>query len=190
MRRAEPGEPSRFFLESAERLREAGRSGPVLDLACGRGRHALASAALGCRAVAVDRSREALAALGEAAAARRLHVDRVRADLETEHGTPFAPGVFGAVLVFRFLFRPLSGAIVDALRPGGLLIYETFTQRQRNLPYGPGNPAFLLAEGELPKLFPELEVVVYREGLVEGGRSDRQPEHLAQLVARKPARAD
>ena len=167
-------EPSPFFRAHTGALREAARLGPVLDLACGEGRYALATAALGIPCVAMDRSAPALRSLAGRARPRALPAWPVRADLETPHGIPARPGVFGAVLVFRFLYRPLAPAIADALRPGGLLLYETFTHRQRELGQGPVNPAFLLDEGELPRLFPGLEVLCYEEGL------------LASLAARKP----
>jgi SAM-dependent methyltransferase len=173
--------PSPFFLAWHGELREAAKRGPVLDLACGEGRHALATAALGARAVALDRDAAALAALARRAFREALPALPVRADLETGLGLPFRERSFGAILVFCYLWRPLAPALAAALRPGGLLLYETFTLHQRELGYGPRNPAFLLEERELPRLFPELEVLHYEEGL----RSQGRPAHLASLAARR-----
>ena len=114
---------------------------------------------------------------------RGLPVQGLRADLETPHGIPVRPGSCGAILVFRFLFRPLAPAIAAALAPGGLLLYETFTVDQRSLPQGPRNPAFLLEHGELPRLFPTLEVLEAWEGI----RSGPEPEAVASLCARRRA---
>jgi SAM-dependent methyltransferase len=177
----EPAEPSPFFVENASRLREAARLGVVCDLACGRGRHALAAARLGARVVAIDRSREALGELAAAAGRQRLAVQALRADLETAAGLPLRPRSCGAILVFRFLFRPLASAIAECLAPGGLLLYETFTIHQREVAYGPRNPAFLLEPGELVRLFPALDVLRASEGWTEGPR----PEALARLAARR-----
>ena len=71
------------------------------------------------------------------------------------------------MLVFNYLHRPLMPAIVDAVEPGGVLIYETFTagQAQRGRPT---NPAFLLRDGELPALVAPLAVLRAREGDFEG----------------------
>ena len=88
----------------------------------------------------------------------------------------------GALLVFRYLHRPLCAALAASLRPGGLLLYETFTTAQRELGYGPRNPAFLLEPGELPRLFPELEILETWEGLSPGPT----PSALARLLARRP----
>jgi SAM-dependent methyltransferase len=177
-------EPSAFFLAQTARLREAARLGPVVDLACGRGRHALAAAARGARVIGFDRDRDHLRRLRRVAAERRLPLHAVRADLEGGHGIPVRAGTCGAILVFRFLFRPLADAICEALRPSGLLLYETFTVHQTRFGRSPSNPSFLLAEGELRELFPKLEILEYWEGVT----GEEQPEAVARLVARRPDR--
>jgi SAM-dependent methyltransferase len=178
------GAPSPHLLAVLSRLREAAALGPVLDLACGRGRNALAAAEAGIAVVGVDRDPLALSELCGEARARRLRVSGLRADLESGAGIPVRPGTCGAILVFRFLFRPLAPAIEAALAPGGLLLYETFTVHQRSLGHGPRNPAFLLEPGELPRLFPGLEVLAASEGISEGP----PPQALARLAARRPFR--
>lgn len=175
--------PSPFVAAQEPALRAAARHGLVLDLACGRGRHARLLAGWGLRVVALDRSREALAVLTDAAHAEELPIAPLRADAETAHGLPFRPGTFAAIVVTRFLFRPLAPVLAALLRPRGLLVYETFTIRQRELGQGPRNPAFLLDEEELPRLFPGLAVERYETGL----REDGSPEWVASLTARKPS---
>ena len=78
------------------------------------------------------------------------------------------PGSCGAILVFRFLFRPLAPAISAALAPGGLLLYETFTVAQRALGSGPRRAEFLLEPGELRALFSDLEPLEHWEGRSDG----------------------
>jgi tellurite methyltransferase len=173
--------PSPFFRLHLERLRASSQLGPALDLACGRGRHALALAAAGGRAIGVDRDASALLALRQRALVAHLPVDTLRADLETRSGIPFKSGSCGAILVFRFLFRPLAESIRTTLAPGGLLLYETFTTEQLRLGRGPRNPAFLLRPGELRELFAGLQIVDFWEGITGGER----PEAMARLVARR-----
>jgi len=175
-------EPSRFFLDNAARLHAAAAEGPVVDLASGRGRHARLAGDWGLRTIALDRNPDFLRQLTAAARRRRLPLEAIRADLETEHEIPLMPNSCGAILVFRFLYRPLASAIESRLRPGGLLLYETFTEQQLELDWGPRRRAFTLALGELPGLFPNLLVEAYEEGIVAGAR----PEACARLVARKP----
>jgi SAM-dependent methyltransferase len=176
------GKPSKLFLDHLEQIREANALGPVVDLACGRGRHALAAAREGLGVVAVDRNAESLAELAASARAEGLVLDIVRADLETGSPIPLAPAGCGAILVFRYLHRPIMGELAAALAPGGLLLYETFTVHQRELGYGPSRDEFLLQPGELPGLFPALEVSHHWEGRIESPRE----AHVAQLVARRP----
>ena len=155
--------PASWLLENAD-LIPRGRS--VLDLASGRGRHTLHLAALGWRVHAVDRDPEALAALLEASCGFSGEVTTERLDLET--GRPSLGGQrYGAVLVFNYLHRPLMPTIVDAVEPGGVLIYETFTvgQARRGRPT---NPSFLLRDGELPTLVGPLAILRAREGDFEG----------------------
>ena len=179
-------ETSSFFDAALPRIRETRPLGPVLDLACGRGRHALACAEAGLPTLALDRDAGALSELAARASASSVAAPgsllAARCDLESGLGIPVRPGSCGTILVFRFLFRPLAGAITAALAPGGLLVYETFTRAQRTLGYGPKRDAFLLAEGELPGLFPELECVEYGEGLIDAPT----PRHTARLIARRP----
>jgi SAM-dependent methyltransferase len=164
-----------------DELSGAHARGPIVDLACGRGRNALAIAAR-VPVLGVDRSAEFLAELRGASRARGLPVGAVRADLESAPGPPLAEGRCGALIVCRYLHRPLAPALEALLAPGGWLLYETFTIYQRDLGYGPENPAFLLKPGELPTLFPRLEIVHHWEGITD----EPKPAAVARLAARRP----
>ena len=84
---------------------------------------------------------------------------------------PPAPDSFDAIVVARFLERALCPAIAAALRPGGVLFYQTFTA-------GLANPDYLLGPNELLALFPTLAVCSYREPspVGVGGESERAGE--------------
>jgi tellurite methyltransferase len=163
-------------------LRGAAALGPVVDLACGRGRNALAIAARGIPVLGVDRSAELLGELCRAARERRLPIRAVRADLESAPAPPLADCRCGALVVCRYLHRPLAPALETLLAPGGWLVYETFTIHQRDLGYGPEHPSFLLHPGELLTLFPRLAIAHYWEGKTDEAR----PAAVARLAARKP----
>jgi tellurite methyltransferase len=176
-------DPSPLVVAHLDALRAGAAVGPVVDLACGRGRNALAIAAHGITVLGVDRSAEFLVELCAAGRARALPVRAVRADLESAPALPLAEGRCGALVVCRYLHRPLAPALEALLAPGGWLLYETFTIHQRELGYGPENPDFLLKPGELPALFPGLEVALHWEGTSDEPR----PAAVARLAARKPA---
>lgn len=167
--------PSSWLLETAEVLPpERGRA---LDVACGRGRHALLLAAAGFAVDAVDRDEAALAFLRATADRLELPVSTALVDLEA--APALERGAYALVAVFHYLHRPLFPALVASLAPGGLLLYETFTVDQAALGK-PRDPAHLLEHGELPRLVAPLEIVRGRDGLYEG-------RHVAAVAARAPA---
>ena len=170
--------PSDWLLDHRALL-AAGRR--ALDVASGDGRHALVVASWGLAVRAVDRDRAALARLRAAAARQGLVVETAVVDLE-RGAVSLGEAAFGAVMVFRYLHRPLFPALVRALEPGGVLLYETFTRAHAAVRPRPSNPAFLLAPGELPTLVAGLEILDAREGEVRGA-------HVASIAARKPRRA-
>jgi len=89
---------------------------------------------------------------------------------------------FSGVLVFRYLHRPLFASIKQAILPGGIIIYETFTQG--NEKYGrPKNPDFLLAKGEIVEQFKDWQILHQFEGVVE---NNGNKQAIAQIVAIKP----
>lgn len=150
--------PSAWILRFAH-LVPAG--GTVLDLACGRGRHARHFAAKGHRVTAVDRDREALAALSAVS-----EIETVAADLEDGGRWPLEFRTFDAVIVANYFYGPLFGHIVDSVAMGGVLLYETFARG--NEAFGkPANPDFLLQPGELlDAVRGKLRVVAYEDGIV------------------------
>lgn len=131
----------------------------VLDLACGTGRHARWLAAAGHRVTAVDRDALALTELARTPG----DIEILQADLETGPW-PLEGRLFDAVLVTNYLWRPRLDAVVDAVAPGGWLVYETFAAGQEALGR-PSRPDFLLQSGELlERLRDRLRVVAYEEG--------------------------
>lgn len=169
--------PAPFLVQKVSLLPPSGR---VLDVAMGGGRNALHLASLGYQVTGVDISPVAVARCRAAAEARGLHVEAVCADLET---SPLPQGPFDVVLNFYYLQRDLCPRLVEALRPGGVLVFETFTLGQRVFGWGPQREEHLLRPGELPQLFPDLETLLYRQGVVEGERGKKA---VASLIGRKP----
>jgi SAM-dependent methyltransferase len=159
-----PAHPASWLIDNIDRMPRGRR---VLDVASGRGRHALHLAAAGWRVHAVDRDAAALAALRQSAGGLPGVVTTEVIDLETEIPPSLGVEQYGTVLVFNYLHRPLMPAIVAAVEPGGVLIYETFTSGQAARGR-PTSPAHLLRDGELPTIVAPLVVRRAREGDVDG----------------------
>jgi rhodanese-related sulfurtransferase len=168
-----PAGPSPWLLSHTALVPPGAR---VLDVACGRGRHALLLAAAGSMVRAVDGDPDRVARLSALARRLRLPLDAEVMDLESGP-VDLGDGERDLVLVFNYLHRPLFPSLARALRPGGVLLYETYTREQARLGR-PTNPDHLLEPGELPGLVAPLEVIREREGEFDGA-------HLASVAARK-----
>ncbi len=131
--------------------------GRALDLACGLGANARVLAAAGLDTEAWDVSPVAIGRLQALAAAEGLRITATACDLLE---TPPTPQSFDVIVVAYFFERALLPALAAALRPGGLLFYETFTQRSA---HGPSNPDWKLADNELPSALPGLRLRYYRD---------------------------
>jgi len=166
--------PTRWLVDHAHVLPATGRA---LDVACGSGRNALWLAARGLDTLALDRNVTAVEGVRDAAAHDALPLVAEVVDLEVENATlPVA--AFDIVVVVHYLHRPLFPALKAALRPGGLLVYETFTRAQAARGR-PTNPAFLLESGELRQLVAPFQILADREGDFDG-------KMLASVIAARP----
>jgi len=167
-------DPCNWLVDSARVLP---RAGIALDVACGHGRNAIWLAEHGLRTIGVDRDESAVAWVNQEATRRVLPLWAQVVDLES--GPPFIePDSFDLVVVVHYLHRPLFPSLVAALRPGGMLVYETFTRTQAARGK-PTNPAFLLEPGELAELVRPLDVLASREGQFD-------ERMVASVVARRP----
>ena len=166
--------PDDWLTEHRELL--AGRGRRALDLACGWGQNALWLAEQGYEVDAVDISGVALARGREEAARRGLRVRFIQADLD-DYRLPVA--AYDLIVVFYYLERRLIPDLRAALRPGGLLVYETFNQAIRTL-RPEIQPRYLLEAGELQRLFAGWEMLDHHDG--------RPGKEMASgIVARRPA---
>ena len=160
--------PSRWV----ERWAPLIRHGTVLDVACGRGRHARYFLARGLAVVAIDREPQ------DIPGARFI-----LADLEDGSPWPLAGARFEGIVVTNYLHRPLLATLKDSLAENGVLIYETFMLGNER--YGrPSNPAFLLRPGELLEAFRGLRV----EGVEEGPVAEPKAAVIQRLCAMRAAR--
>lgn len=171
-----PNPPSPFIARWARRLSHEFPAAPrALDVACGRGRHVVFLTDAGYRVVGIDRRLEGLQALTAETRAGEMRPALVCADL-TRLQLPSAR--FHLVVVSRYLDRALFPALRDALVPGGVLLYETFTERQLQHARGPRSRGHLLKPGELRSRMRGLDVLFDEEVSA--------PDAIARIAARRP----
>lgn len=182
-------QPNDFLAEHAALIPPASR---VLSLAEGEGRNGVYLATLGHRVTGVDASRVGLEKAQRLAAERGVRLETVVSDLADYR---IEPGRWDAVVsIFCHLPQPLRRrvfrAVVEGLRPGGLVLLEAYTPDQlQHRTGGPPVPELLYTAAGLREDFAGLELLVLRErerDVVEG-RLHTGRAAVVQLVARKPA---
>ena len=174
-------EPDPFLVTTYDEFLFDTTPGLALDTAGGVGRHAIWLAQRGWRTRLIDISdvgiglaeKNASRALGPVA--KEFLITAEVADLHSIQD--FGREQYDLVLVFYFLQRELFPALAAALKPGGILIYKTYTTEQKNFAGGPSHPMFLLEPNELLREFSSMRVLHYHETIQEKG--------VAELVARK-----
>ncbi len=171
-------QPVAVLSENLHLLPAAGRA---LELACGLGANAIALARTGLATQAWDISQVAVDKLNRFARDQGLSLVAEARDVMAE---PPVADSFDVIVVSHYLERGLAPAIMAALKPGGLLFYQTFTREVTEDYTGPSNPDFRLERGELLRLFAGLTPLVYREEALVGDLR-RGWRNEAMLVAQR-----
>jgi SAM-dependent methyltransferase len=166
----------------------------VLDLACGEGRNGLHLVENDINVVFADINGESLKQVEQAVNRLQLNKQKLaqywQVDFEQDHfdqgnDKPLKAETFAAIMVFRYLHRPLMTQIKAAVKPGGIIIYETFTKQQAKLGR-PKNPNFLLKPNELLEIFADWQILHSFEGEVLVSQQSDVKQAIAQIVAIKP----
>ena len=166
---------SPFIVEWVARLTpRRGETRRALDVAMGGGRHSLILARAGFRTFGVDVRLDAVREAMVAAADAQLIVNGWCADLTR---SPLPESSFDLVVVTRYLQRDLFAALRASVKPGGVVLYETFTTAQLALGAGPRSPDHLLEPGELRRQFAGFELLCDEEV--------SSPEAVARVAARR-----
>ncbi|MFJ5445204.1 class I SAM-dependent methyltransferase [Methylobacillus methanolivorans] len=167
-------QPSIWLMQHSHYIKTGGK---VLDVASGHGRNAIWLAQQGFKVTAVDRDAAALSTLKNQAPSVDTHLQ----DLE-QGCWPYSQQQFDAIIVCRYLHRPLLPLLANSLAASGVLIYETFMEGHEQ--YGrPRNPDFLLKSNELLiSYLPLFKVISYNEGVLE---QEPSPAVIQRLVAVK-----
>ncbi len=164
----------------SENLHLLPTKGVALDLACGLGANSLLLAKQGMTVQSWDISDIACQKLQDQADTEALAIKTFTQEIRV---SCFRPARFDVIVVSRFLDRSVCNAIMESLKPAGLLFYQTYTQQKVNQ-QGPKNPRFLLAERELLTLFSRLKLLFYRENGCLGNKTQGL-RNEAQFIGQK-----
>ena len=135
----------------------------LLDIACGNGRHSIYAASLGYKVISLDINKEKIYKLNS----NKL-IFPIQIDIEKSNAWPFTNKVFNTIIVTNYLYRPIFQNIINSIKLGGTLLYETFSIENSN--FGkPNNPNYLLKPQELLNLAKKnnLEIVNYEEIIIQ-----------------------
>lgn len=167
--------PAASLARNADYLPE---SAHILDVGMGEGRNAVFLARRGHKVVGVDISQVAIQK------ARSLAVEfgvRLETVVKSMDNFEAAEGTFDAIICYYYVDKDIHAKLLRWLRPGGLLFYEAYTTAQKNNPKAQNlDPSYLLAPGEVLKLFPSMKVLKYEE-------PEHRDEFTTFLIAKKPA---
>ncbi|MGZ4874018.1 MAG: class I SAM-dependent methyltransferase [Candidatus Angelobacter sp.] len=175
-------EPDPFLVSVYAEFLAGGPPGSALDVAGGVGRHTIWLAQRGWRVKLADISEVGIKQ-AEENARRTGTSDSISTEIrDLNILQDLGREQYDLVLVFFFLQRELFPALAAAIKPGGFLIYKTYTTEQKHFAggrfmSGPSHPMFLLKPNELLRSFSSMRVLHYHETIQEKG--------VAELVARK-----
>ena len=147
------------------------RGAVALDVACGRGRHVPALSALGYRVIAADISRHALTDVA------RMPPRAALVQIDTD-AWPFRAACFDVVVQVDFLDRRLLPTLRKSVKPGGVILIDTFAGPGGENVTGPRRSEFRLEYGELDRRFADWELVQSIELPA--------PHARAAMLARRP----
>ena len=148
--------------------------GKALDIACGTGRNTHYLDEMGFHVDALDLSDYALSKLRVSE-----NINPIEADLDVYN---LEKNQYDLIINMNYLNRRHFPQIKEALKSGGVLIFETFIVAHGNFE-NPSNPEYLLRKNELLHAFIGLDIVYYEERYDKNSRDEEV--YIASLVARK-----
>lgn len=151
--------------------------GKVLDIGMGEGRNAVFLASKGYKVTGVEISSEAIRKARMLAREFEVRIDTALTPLE-DYKIP--ANSLDAVICFYFVDKNLSDKFMTWLKPGGIVMFEAFTERQKGVKdFDVNDNGALLKEGELLKLFPGFRILKYEEPLHER-------DYRASIILQRP----
>lgn len=153
--------------------------GKALDVAMGKGRNSIFLASHGFEVTGLERDEESIRICKDEADKAGVKIDARHVDLEDLESYQIEGSAYDVVICFYYLQRNLFSPIKDAIKPQGIIIYETFLIDQHLKTGHPKRREYCFEHNELLKFFPEFRILYYHEG------QDSKGTYKAGLVAQK-----
>ena len=166
--------PAPFLVENINLLHK----GKALDVAMGSGRNSVYLAKMGFEVEGIDVSADAVHDAQHLAKAKGVAITTYVVDLEGSYR--IKKNTYDVIICFHYLQRSLIPQMKEALKSGGMIVYETFIVDQAKLFGKPRNPDYLLKYNELLEMFRDFRCLRYREGVIDNKAA------VAGIVAQKP----
>ena len=153
-------QPTTWIIEQIKLLAPR-RKIQILDFASGNGRNSIHLAGKNRNITAIDKDSMKLVQYGHLE-----YINTICFDLETNQNWPLKEKYYDIIIVVNYLYRPKIEKLINLLKNGGYLFYETFSVGNKK--YGsPKNLNYLLKDRELINLFSKKnEILSYFNGIV------------------------
>lgn len=158
-----------------EKYIEHAKIGQAIDIACGTGRNTHYLADLGFIVDAVDISDYALERVRDSSTIKKIDTDLDKYNL--------TPNRYDLIVNVNYLNRRLVSQMKEALKSGGVLMFETFIVAHGDFHLPTTNLDYLLRKNELLHSFIGLDVIYYEERVDTNLRGERIK--VASIVAKK-----
>jgi SAM-dependent methyltransferase len=158
-----------------EKYIEHAKVGQAIDIACGTGRNTHYLADLGFIVDAVDISDYALERVRDSSTIKKIDTDLDKYNL--------TPNRYDLIVNVNYLNRRLVSQMKEALKSGGVLMFETFIVAHGDFHLPTTNLDYLLRKNELLHSFIGLDVIYYEERVDTNLRGERIK--VASIVAKK-----
>lgn len=166
--------PEKFLAENYQYIPPGST---VLDVGVGEGRHAVFLSQKGYKVTGIDISSVALKKAKKLAKEYNVRFEVIRGDIKNYN---FQGNQFDAIINFYYVNREIKERLLSLLKPGGIMIYEAFSLKQKKVEgFKRYNDLFLLKPGELLGFFPSTKLLKYEEPIHEGN-------YRASAIYRKP----
>jgi len=149
--------------------------GKVLDIAMGEGRNGVYLATQGFEVLGLDISAKGLEKAHKLAAKHNTTIETKVVDLET---FKLQPNSYDVILCSYYMQRDLFKQFQSALKPGGMIVVETYNVDY--LKYARFSKKWALATNELLDIFKGLRVIRYQD-------YDDGKEAYSSIIAQKPS---